>query len=79
MRLAYIVAIRFGQPLLTNCSQIPGDGQGQAGIIGDRMHVASVQEGTARDREGRKGTQPVRLLTARLWVRVPPPEPFLMS
>ena len=71
----YIRSVRFGLSLLTNCSQIPEEQQGQTGVIGDGGQSLQVQEGRRGYGKGPKGTQPVRLLTARLWVRVPPPEP----
>ena len=53
-----------------------GDGQGQPGSSRPAGTSLQVHEGTARDGRGSKGTRPLRLLAARLSVRVPPPEPL---
>src|SRR5215472_2067266 len=54
--------------LVTDWSQIPGDEQGRRGSIGIGVVSLQFHEGTARDVGGPEGTQPVRPLTARLWL-----------
>src|SRR5215469_11327111 len=54
--------------LVTDWSQIPGDEQGRGGSIGIGGVSLQFHEGTARDVGGPEGTQPVRPLTARLWL-----------
>jgi len=74
----YVCAIRFASNWSQTGHRFPVTSRERKGTSGTAGTSLQVQERTAaRDGKGREGTKALRLLPARLWVRVPPPEPVL--
>lgn len=72
----YVCAIRFASNWSQTGHRFPVTSRERKGTSGTAGTSLQVQERTAaRDGKGREGTKALRLLPARLWVRVPPPEP----